>query len=136
MLLSLLDSDGSWYNAAVDLVAFGPLTKSAVGACAVAVSVSGPIYQDWTVDQSTLQQCEEFIKYKFSDHGLLSLALTHASVAPTRVQSNERMEFLGDSVLGLVVCSTLYERHVELLEGEMTRIKSAVVSRQTCCAVA
>jgi ribonuclease III len=64
------------------------------------------------------------------------LALTHASVAPTRVQSNERLEFLGDSILGVVVCSTLYERHSELMEGEMTRIKSAVVSRQTCAQVA
>jgi ribonuclease-3 len=88
------------------------------------------------VDQSTLQQCEELLGYKFNDTGLLALALTHASVAPTRVQSNERMEFLGDSVLGLVVCSTLYERHSELMEGEMTRIKSAVVSRQTCAQVA
>ncbi len=82
------------------------------------------------MDPSTLSQCEQIIGYKFSDVGLLSLALTHASVAPTRVQSNERLEFLGDSILGLVVCSTLYERHSDLMEGEMTRIKSAVVSRQ------
>ena len=88
------------------------------------------------MDQSTLQQCEELLQYKFSNHDLLALALTHASVAATRVQSNERMEFLGDSVLGLVVCSDLYEKHEDLMEGEMTRIKSAVVSRQTCAAVA
>ena len=88
------------------------------------------------MDESTLQLCEELLGYHFSDSSLLALSLTHASVAPTRVQSNERMEFLGDAVLGLVVCSTLYERHCDLMEGELTRIKSAVVSRQTCAAVA
>ncbi len=88
------------------------------------------------MEESTLRQCEELLEYHFNDPGLLALALTHASVAPTRVQSNERMEFLGDAVLGLVVCSTLYERHSELMEGEMTRIKSAVVSRTTCAEVA
>ena len=88
------------------------------------------------MEESTLRQCEELLGYNFRDSGLLALALTHSSVAATRVQSNERMEFLGDAVLGLVVCSTLYERHSDLMEGEMTRIKSAVVSRQTCADVA
>ena len=88
------------------------------------------------MEDSTLRQCEELLGYHFNDSGLLALALTHSSVAPTRVQSNERMEFLGDAVLGLVVVSTLYDRHGDLMEGEMTRIKSAVVSRQTCAAVA
>lgn len=75
---------------------------------------------------------EARIGHRFSNPGLLELALTHASAAVTRVESNERMEFLGDAVLGLVVCQRTYEMYPELLEGEMTKIKSTVVSRQTC----
>lgn len=67
---------------------------------------------------------------------MLRLALTHASVAPTRLESNERLEFLGDAVLGLVICQELYGRFGNLMEGQMTKIKSAVVSRRTCAEVA
>ncbi|MFB3893875.1 MAG: ribonuclease III [Phycisphaerae bacterium] len=87
------------------------------------------------MDPSVLQRCQELIDYAFSDIDLLTLALTHSSVAATRAQSNERLEFLGDAVLGLVVCQELYEREGDLTEGQMTKIKSAVVSRQTCADV-
>lgn len=73
--------------------------------------------------------------YEFKDEGLLRRALTHASVADTRLDSNERLEFLGDSVLGLIVCEMIHETYPHLLEGEMTKIKSTVVSRQTCAAI-
>lgn len=82
-----------------------------------------------------LQQCQEAIGYVFNKPELLRAALTHASSANSRLASNERLEFLGDAVLGLIVCERLYERFPEFLEGEMTRIKSAVVSRRTCAAV-
>ncbi len=88
-----------------------------------------------SVKQDILDQCQELIGYRFKDLDLLGLALTHASVAPTRLLSNERLEFLGDAVLGMVVCNYLYDQHAELLEGEMTKIKSAVVSRTTCAAI-
>ncbi len=88
------------------------------------------------MDQSSLLQCQKLIEYQFKDAALLGLALTHSSVAPTRLHSNERLEFLGDSILGIVVCEDLYQRYGHLLEGEMTRIKSAVVSRHTCALVA
>jgi len=88
------------------------------------------------VRQETLQQCQEIIGYRFSDPALLSQALTHSSVAPSRQESNERLEFLGDAVLAIVVCHELYDHVDDLTEGEMTKIKSAVVSRQTCAAVA
>jgi ribonuclease-3 len=88
------------------------------------------------VEQSALENCQKLIGYTFQDQGLLSLGLTHASVATNRVDSNERMEFLGDSVLGLVVCQELYERYGNLLEGQMTKIKSSVVSRRTCAIIA
>ncbi len=74
--------------------------------------------------------------YTFRNPDLLSQAIRHASVADDRLHSNERMEFLGDSVLGLIVSERLYERFPSLLEGEMTKIKSAAVSRQTCALIA
>ena len=80
-----------------------------------------------------LAACEERIGYHFSDPDLLKAALTHASGADHRLSSNERMEFLGDSILGFVVCEHLFRNYPKQLEGEMTRIKSIVVSRQ-CCA--
>jgi ribonuclease-3 len=88
------------------------------------------------VEQSALEKCQELIEYHFTNPALLELALTHSSVAPTRVLSNERLEFLGDAVLGLVVCHQLYIDCQKAMEGEMTKIKSAVVSRQTCATIA
>jgi ribonuclease-3 len=84
----------------------------------------------------TLEACQDRIGYRFKDPTLLKAALTHASSADRRRDSNERMEFLGDAVLGLVVCQTLYEQMPNALEGDMTKIKSAVVSRRTCARVA
>jgi len=88
------------------------------------------------VDPTLLEQCRQIINYEFKDPALLELALTHASVASNRLLSNERLEFLGDAILGFVVCHELYDSHEELLEGEMTQIKSSVVSRRTCALVA
>ena len=83
-----------------------------------------------------LQTCQERIGYRFRNLELLEAAMTHASSADLRKDSNERMEFLGDAVLALVVCHSLYDTLPEALEGEMTKIKSAVVSRRTCADVA
>lgn len=88
------------------------------------------------MDPLALDVCQKIIGYNFSRPELLSLALTHASVAPTRAASNERLEFLGDAVLGLVVCHELYEHASEMMEGDMTKLKSLVVSRQVCCDIA
>ncbi len=79
--------------------------------------------------------CEAMLDYRFRDHELLKEALTHASIADDRLESNERLEFLGDAVLGLVVCHRLFEIYPEYLEGDLTKLKSAVVSRTTCAAV-
>jgi len=88
------------------------------------------------VDEQKLAKCQEIIGYRFSDHDLLRQALTHASAASSRAASNERMEFLGDAVLGMIICEEVYRREPELLEGEMTKIKSSVVSRRTCAKIA
>lgn len=85
--------------------------------------------------ESPLTECERVIGYAFQDKSLLRAALTHASGAAHRLASNERLEFLGDAILGAVVCEFLYHRFPDFLEGDLTRIKSIVVSRQTCAKV-
>jgi ribonuclease-3 len=83
-----------------------------------------------------VDRCQDAIGYQFKDPALLSAALTHASIASSRLASNERMEFLGDAILGMVVCKYLYDNYPDYLEGALTKIKSAVVSRKTCAEVA
>jgi ribonuclease-3 len=80
--------------------------------------------------------CQSRIGYQFQNLDLLRAALTHASGASRRLESNERLEFLGDSVLGLVVCDQLFRTYPNYLEGELTKIKSIVVSRRVCAKVA
>ena len=88
------------------------------------------------IDDTTLRDAERIIGYSFRDKRMLATALTHASVADTRLVSNERLEFLGDAVLGMITCEYLYEKFPGLLEGELTKIKSLVVSRGACAKIA
>jgi len=82
--------------------------------------------------KSKLELCQRIIEHRFSNEQLLHAALTHASCATHRLANNERLEFLGDSILGLVVCEWLYQDYPEYSEGDLTKIKSAVVSRRSC----
>src|SRR5580765_569266 len=82
-----------------------------------------------------LEQCETALSYRFQNRDLLRNCLTHASGANHRLASNERLEVLGDAILGTIVCEMLYHRFPEEPEGELTRIKSIVVSRNTCAKV-
>jgi ribonuclease III len=66
----------------------------------------------------------------------LDPVFTHASWAPDRVSSYERLEFLGDSVLELAVAQALYDRFPEFSEGRLAKIRSHVVSRASCAVVA
>ncbi len=77
----------------------------------------------------------QIVGYTVQNDALLTEALTHASSAGHRLESNERMEFLGDAVLGFVVCEFLFRNYTDLLEGELTKIKSAVVSRRVCALI-
>lgn len=88
------------------------------------------------VDASLLQRAQDVLGVIFKNPLLCKEALTHASIADNRLNSNERMEFLGDAVLDLVVCEAIYIKFPNLLEGDLTKIKSAVVSRRTCAEVA
>jgi ribonuclease-3 len=83
-------------------------------------------------DVDVLELCQEAIGYRFRKPELLRAALTHTSVANTRSASNERLEFLGDAVLGLICCEQLYLRYPDYQEGDMTKVKSVVVSRRSC----
>lgn len=85
--------------------------------------------------EDRLQRCQTVLGYTFSDPGILQQALTHASISHTRLASNERLEFLGDAIMGAIVCEELFRLFPEHPEGELTRIKSTVVSRHTCAKV-
>jgi len=74
---------------------------------------------------------EKRLKHRFKRQDLLDLALTHRSYANEKgvPEHYERLEFLGDAVLGLVTAEWLYERHPELPEGELSKLKAQLVSR-------
>lgn len=88
-------------------------------------------------DLAALQQA---LGVSFSDVSLLEQALIHSSYInenPTLAStSNERLEFLGDAVLGLIVADRLYQDSPQLTEGEMTRLRSALVRRDTLARMA
>jgi ribonuclease-3 len=88
------------------------------------------------MDESSLPQVEQIIGYKFSNPKLLVQAFTHSSAVTNRLESNERLEFLGDAVLGVVICRKLYEQFADFLEGDLTKAKSMLVSRRSCAKVA
>jgi len=73
---------------------------------------------------------EKKLDYKFKDLELLKTALTHSSYAnETSVESNERLEFLGDAVLGFIVAHVLYKRYPDASEGKLSKMRSSIVSR-------
>lgn len=84
----------------------------------------------------SLTCAEQVVGYEFSDRDLLKTCLTHSSIADSRVASNERLEFLGDAILGMVVCEELYKRFEAWLEGDLTKAKSNLVSRRVCAVIA
>lgn len=88
-----------------------------------------------------LAALQERIGYRFADPSLLSRALTHvsalhASLAQRRVESYQRLEFLGDRVLGLAVAEMLCEQFPEAEEGELSRRLADLVRKETCADVA
>jgi ribonuclease-3 len=73
---------------------------------------------------------EKKLDYKFKDLELFKTALTHSSYAnETSVESNERLEFLGDAVLGFIVAHVLYKRYPDASEGKLSKMRSSIVSR-------
>ncbi len=88
------------------------------------------------MDHERIETAEKAIRYTFRNPELLWQALSHASAVDQRDDSNERLEFLGDAVLGFIVCDTTFKMYPDYEEGEMTKIKSAVVSRRVCADIA
>lgn len=73
---------------------------------------------------------EKKLSYTFKNSDLLDTALTHSSYANEYgVESNERLEFLGDAILGCVVARVLYDKFPDSTEGELSKLRSAIVSR-------
>jgi len=83
-------------------------------------------------DSDTLHRIEQAIGYSFQNKDVLLEAFTHSSACDDPIQSNERLEFLGDAVLGVVICQSLFHRFPGSFEGDLTKIKSDLVSRRTC----
>ena len=86
-----------------------------------------------------MEALEEKLGYRFTNRAFLENALTHSSCANEsrgKLQSNERLEFLGDSILGMVVADHLYRNHPDLPEGELTRTRSALVCEESLVEVA
>ncbi len=86
-----------------------------------------------------MKTLEEKLGYTFRDRSLLENALTHSSCANEsrgKLQSNERLEFLGDSILGMVVAEHLFRNHPDLPEGELTRTRAALVCEESLVEVA
>jgi ribonuclease III len=88
------------------------------------------------MEAQNVQQVETLLGYHFHRPELLKSSLTHSSQAEDRLASNERMEFLGDAILSLVICQTLFERFPEYEEGGLTKLKSMIVSRKSCSQIA
>ena len=83
-----------------------------------------------TDDRAALQRA---LGHRFSDAALLELALTHRSADG---RNNERLEFLGDSLINACVAEALYRRHGDLEEGDLSRLRASLVNQDTLAEVA
>ena len=84
-----------------------------------------------------LDQIEKSIGYEFKNKDLLKKALTHTSYAyENNVESNEKLEFLGDSILEFVSSKYLFNNYKDLKEGEMTKVRATVVCEESLYKIA
>ncbi|MFQ5708087.1 MAG: ribonuclease III [bacterium] len=94
-------------------------------------------HKNLQIDFSSLKM---MLGYEFKNEQLLVQSLKHRSILPVthedRINSNERLELLGDAVLGLVVVDFLYQRYTHKEEGELTSMKSLLVSRRILARIA
>lgn len=102
-----------------------------------------PLLQDFqkdpmtaSVDQTQLKAFQGTIGYQFRNIALLTEALTHSSAARSGGRHNERLEFLGDRVLGLVIADVLLTRQPDSEEGGLARALNALVRKEACVIVA
>lgn len=84
-----------------------------------------------------IEEFEKNINYTFKDIELLKTALTHTSYAhEQKIESNEKLEFLGDAILEFVTSDYLYKNYKKLKEGEMTKVRATVVCEKSLYKVA
>jgi len=81
----------------------------------------------------TADRLEQVLDYRFDDKGLLEQALTHRSAS---VENNERLEFLGDSVLNFIIAGEVYHRRSAAPEGELSRLRANLVNKNSLAALA
>ncbi len=86
---------------------------------------------DNTEIRKKLKDCQQTLGYSFKNIKLLENALTHTSFKTPYNPSNERLEFLGDAILGMVISEYLFKKFPNYSEGKLTKIKSVVVSSVT-----
>ena len=82
-----------------------------------------------------MNKIEQNIGYKFKNRALLEQALTHSSITPNIHQNYERLEFLGDRILGLTIAEMLYELFPDDPEGKIACRFAALVSKETVAEV-
>jgi ribonuclease-3 len=101
-------------------------------------SVVGKSEEIVLTPEEKTRACAERLGYSLNDVSLLQTALTHRSYSSEHpgVENNERLEFLGDAVLDLVLSDMLFVAHPEMPEGEMAKARSAVVNEDTLADVA
>jgi ribonuclease III len=80
-----------------------------------------------------IERLEKNLKYRFNNLELLRNSVTHRSASNS---NNERLEFLGDSILNFVITNDIYQRHNKLKEGELSRLRASLVRKETLCAIA
>jgi ribonuclease-3 len=80
-----------------------------------------------------LSRFEQTLEYVFVNQGLLRTALTHRSLGE---DNNERLEYLGDALLGFVMAETLYQRYPGASEGDLTRLRATLVKEETLARIA
>ena len=86
---------------------------------------------------AVFRDLEKAVGYVFRDEGLLTTALTHGSrERPVSSATNERLEFLGDTVLNLVVVRHLYDRYPDSDEGDLSKMKAILVSGKSAARAA
>ncbi len=80
------------------------------------------------MDNRNIEQLEKILNYHFNDKTLLELALTHRS---HQGKNNERLEFLGDSILNFIIADCLFTKFTSLSEGDLSRLRSQLVKSET-----
>ena len=77
--------------------------------------------------------CFDFLNYEFKDESLLTLAFTHRSASS---KNNERLEFLGDAILGFIIADLLFHIKINVSEGDLTRLRARLVQESTLYEIA